>query len=426
MGVAIVFIIWLLLLFLGMPVGFTLIVATFAYFAMTDWSLVFFSGAKLIDSIDSFALLAVPFFILTGTLMNSSGVTHRIFAFAKSLVGHHTGGLGHVNIMASLMFSGMSGSALADAGGLGQLEIKSMRDEKYDDDYAGGLTAASAIIGPIIPPSIPLIIYGVISDQSIIRLFLAGVLPGLLMTFSLMVVAYTFAKKRGYPKAKKATPKERWVYFKKAILALLTPVIIIGGIFSGMFTPTEAAVIATLYAMFLGFLVYRELTLKKLFLNIVDSMKLTGVVVLMIIGVEFFGQMIAREQVALTIADLFLSISDNPILLLFLINVLLIFLGMFIESLALLILLVPMLIPVILSAGIDPVHFGIIVILNLMIGILTPPMGMALFVVSRVGNIPIEVITRGVIPFLIPLIVSLVLITLFPQIVLFLPNLLSP
>lgn len=426
MDVLAIFIGWLLLLFLGMPVGFTLIIAAFSYFAITDWTLVYFSGAKLIDSIDSFALLAVPFFILTGTLMNSSGITQRIFSFAKSLVGHYTGGLGHVNIMASLMFSGMSGSALADAGGLGQLEIKSMRDEKYDDDYSGGLTAASAIIGPIIPPSIPLIIYGVISDQSIAALFLAGVVPGLLMTASLMVVAYLFAKKRGYQKAKKATAKERLVYFKKAFLALLTPVIIIGGIFSGFFTPTEAAVIATLYAMFLGFFIYKELTLKKLFLNVVDSMKLTGVAVLMIMGVEFFGQMIAHEQVAMKVAEFFLSISENQILLLFLINALLIFLGMFIESLALLILLVPILVPVVVSAGVDPVHFGIIVILNLMIGILTPPMGMALFVVSRVGQIPVHVITRGVIPFIIPLVVALGLITVFPQLVLFLPNLFSP
>lgn len=426
MEVAIILIGWLILLFLGMPVGFTLIVAALAYFALTDWSLVFFSGAKLIDSIDSFALLAVPFFILTGTLMNSSGITHRIFAFAKSLVGHFTGGLGHVNVMASLMFSGMSGSALADAGGLGQLEIKSMRDEKYDDDYSGGLTAASAIIGPIIPPSIPLVIYGVISDQSITKLFLAGVLPGLLMTFSLMVVAYTFAKKRGYSKSPKATLKERWYYFRKAFWALLTPIIIIGGIFSGYFTPTEAAVIATVYAMFLGFFVYKELTLKKLFFNVVDSMKLTGVAVLMIMGVEFFGQMIAHEQVAITIADFFLSVSDNAIVLLMLMNILLIFLGMFIESLALLILLVPILVPVVLSVGVDPVHFGIIVILNLMIGILTPPMGMALFVVSRVGNIPVHVITKGVIPFMVPLVICLILITVFPQIVLFLPNLLSP
>lgn len=426
MSVLGIFIGWLAILFLGMPVGFTLILAALVYFATNDWSLVFFSGARLVDSIDSFALLAVPFFILTGTLMNSSGITQRIFSFAKSLVGHFTGGLGHVNIMASLMFSGMSGSALADAGGLGQLEIKSMRDEKYDDDYAGGLTAASAIIGPIIPPSIPLIIYGVVSDQSIAALFLAGVIPGLIMTIALMTVAYTFAKKRGYPKAEKATVKERLVYFRKAFWALLTPVIIIGGIFSGFFTPTEAAVIATLYAMFLGFFVFRELTLKKLFVNVVDSMRLTGVAVLMIMGVEFFGQMIAHEQVALKIADFFLSISDSPVLLLFMINALLLFLGTFIESLALLILLVPILVPVILSAGIDPVHFGIIVILNLMIGILTPPMGMALFVVSKVGNIPVHVITRGVKPFLIPLFITLILITLFPQIVLFLPNLFSP
>lgn len=426
MEVGLIFAGWLLLLFLGMPVGFTLIVAAFAYFAITDWSLVFFSGAKLIDSIDSFALLAVPFFILTGTLMNSSGITERIFAFAKSLVGHFSGGLGHVNILASLMFSGMSGSALADAGGLGQLEIKSMRDEKYDDDYAGGLTAASAIIGPIIPPSIPLIIYGVISDQSIARLFLAGVLPGLLMTFSLMVVAYIWAKKRGYVKAEKAPMKMRFHHFKRAFWALLTPVIIIGGIFSGFFTPTEAAIVATLYAMFLGFFVYRELNLKLFFANVVDSMKLTGVAVLMIMGVEFFGQMIAHEQVAIQVANFFLNVTDNPIVLLLLMNLLLIFLGMFIESLALLILLVPILVPVIMVAGIDPVHFGIIVILNLMIGILTPPMGMALFVVSRVGNIPVATLTRGVIPFIIPLVVCLIIITVFPEIVLFLPNLLLP
>ena len=426
MEVGLIFAGWLILLFLGMPVGFTLIVAAFAYFAVTDWSLVFFSGAKLVDSIDSFALLAVPFFILTGTLMNSSGITERIFAFAKSLVGHYTGGLGHVNILASLLFSGMSGSALADAGGLGQLEIKSMRDEKYDDDYSGGLTAASAIIGPIIPPSIPLIIYGVISDQSIARLFLAGILPGLIMTASLMIMAYFWAKKRGYQRAVKATPKERFYHFKRAFFALLTPVIIIGGIFSGYFTPTEAAIIATLYAMFLGFFVYRELTFKLLFTNIVDAMRLTGVAVLMIIGVEFFGQMIAHEQVAIQIADFFLNVTDNPVLLLLMINLLLIFLGMFIESLALLILLVPILVPVAVSAGVDPVHFGIMVILNLMIGILTPPMGMALFVVSKVGNIPVATLTRGVVPFLVPLVITLLLITFFPQLVLFIPNLFLP
>ncbi|WP_028783918.1 TRAP transporter large permease [Thalassobacillus devorans] len=426
MDVFMILLLWLVLLFLGMPVGFTLLLAAFVYFLTNDWSLVFFTSAKLVDSLDTFSLLAVPFFILTGTLMNSSGITERIFSFARSLVGHFMGGLGHVNIMASLMFSGMSGSALADAGGLGQLEIKSMRDGKYDDDYAGGLTAASAIIGPIIPPSIPLIIYGVVSDQSIADLFLAGVIPGIIMAASLMVVAYIFAKKRGFPKEEKSTFKKRAFHFKEAFWALLTPVIIIGGIFSGLFTPTEAAVVATVYAMILGFFLYRELTLKKFFDNVVDSLKLTGVAVLMIMAVEFFGQMIAHERVAMEIADFFLNVTENPVLLLLLINLLLIFLGTFIESLALLILLIPILVPVVVAAGVDPVHFGIIVILNLMIGILTPPMGMALFVVSKVGNIPIHVITRGVIPFWIPLFVTLIIITIFPQLVLFLPNLFSP
>jgi len=426
MDVFLILLLWIILLLLGMPVGFTLLVATFVYFITNDWSLVFFTGAKLVDSIDVFSLLAVPFFILTGTLMNSSGITERIFSFAKSLVGHFVGGLGHVNIMASVMFSGMSGSALADAGGLGQLEIKSMRDGKYDDDYAGGLTAASAIIGPIIPPSIPLIIYGVVSDQSIARLFLAGAIPGLLMAVSLMIVAYAFAKKRGFPVEEKQNFKQRLYHFRKAFWALLTPIIIIGGIFSGLFTPTEAAVIATAYAMILGFFVYRELSLKKFFDNVVSSLQLTGVAVLMIMAVEFFGQMIAHERIAITISDFFLSVTESPIMLLLMINLLLIVLGTFIESLALLILLVPILVPVVMVAGVDPVHFGIIVILNLMIGILTPPMGMALFVVSKVGEIPIHVITKGVIPFWIPLFVVLILITIFPQIVLFLPNLISP
>lgn len=415
---------WLVLLFIGFPVGFSLILAALAYFLTMDINVVFFTGAKLVDGIDSFALLAVPFFTLTGILMNSSGITDRIFRFAKTLVGHFTGGMGHVNILASLLFSGMSGSALADAGGLGQLEIKSMRDEGYDDDYNGGITAASCIIGPLVPPSIPLVIYGIVSDQSIARLFLAGFVPGVLTALSLMVMAYYIAKKRGYKLAPKATSKERWNAFKHSFWALLTPIIIIGGIFSGKFTPTEASVIATLYAMFLGFFVYKELTPKTFFNSVVEAMKITGVTVLMIMGVEFFGQVIAREQISIKIAMWFLSVSSSPIVMLLMINALLLFLGTFIEALALLVLLVPILVPVVVSVGIDPVFFGILVILNLMIGILTPPMGMALFVVSRVGKIPVHTITKGVIPFLIPLLITMLLITFFPNIVLFLPNLL--
>ncbi len=424
MSMTLIFLLWLLLLVIGFPVGFALIFTGLAYFIGMDWNLVFFAGAKLVDGIDSFALLAVPFFTLTGILMNSSGITVRIFSFAKTMVGHYTGGMGHVNILASLLFSGMSGSALADAGGLGQLEIKSMRDEGYDDDYSGGITAASCIIGPLVPPSIPLVIYGIVSDQSIAKLFLAGFVPGVLTAACLMVMAYILAKKRGYQRAPKATLKQRWKAFKESFWALLTPIIIIGGIFSGYYTPTEASVIATVYSIFLGFFVYKELTMKKLFSSVVEAMKICGVTVLMIMGVEFFGQVIAREQISIKVASVFLSFSDNPLVMLFMINALLLFLGTFIEALALLVLLVPILVPIVVSAGIDPVFFGILVILNLMIGILTPPMGMALFVVSRVGKIPVHTITKGVIPFLIPLLITLIILTLSPDLVLFLPRLL--
>lgn len=417
------FLSWFGLIFVGVPVGFSLVFATLLFFALTDWNVVYFVGSLLVDSLDSFSLLSVPFFVLTGVLMNSSGITERIFRFAKALLGHYTGGMGHVNIFASLIFSGMSGSALADAGGLGQLEIKAMRDEGYDDDLCGGLTAASCIIGPLVPPSITMIIYGVIADQSIARLFLGGFVPGIILTFALMIMNYFICKKRGYKRAPKATMQERWVSFKESFWALLTPFIIIGGIFSGYFTPTEAAVIATCYSMGLGFFVYKELTVKGFVKDVIETIKISGVTVLMIMGVTFFGQVIAREQISMKIAEVFLTFGKSPLMVLVMINLLLIFLGTFIEALALQVLVLPMLIPVIVQFGIDPVFFGVLSTLNLMIGILTPPMGMALFVVSRVGKIPVSTITRGVIPLLIPIILTLVLLTIFPQIVLFVPNL---
>lgn len=417
------FISWFGLIFVGVPVGFSLVFATLFFFALTDWNVVYFVGSLLVDSLDSFSLLSVPFFVLTGVLMNSSGITERIFRFAKALLGHYTGGMGHVNIFASLIFSGMSGFALADAGGLGQLEIKAMRDEGYDDDLCGGLTAASCIIGPLVPPSITMIIYGVIADQSIARLFLGGFVPGIILTFALMIMNYFICKKRGYKRAPKATMQERLISFKESFWALLTPFIIIGGIFSGYFTPTEAAVIATCYSMGLGFFVYKELTIKGFVKDVIETIKISGVTVLMIMGVTFFGQVIAREQISMKIAEVFLTFGKSPLMVLVMINLLLIFLGTFIEALALQVLVLPMLIPVVIQFGIDPVFFGVLSTLNLMIGILTPPMGMALFVVSRVGKIPVSTITRGVIPLLIPIVLTLVLLTIFPQIVLFIPNL---
>lgn len=425
-AVYITLIFWLVIMFIGTPVGWSLMISTLLYFSMTRWNLSQYAAEKLVSSLDSFPLLSVPFFILTGILMNTGGITERIFNFARALLGHYRGGMGHVNIGASLIFSGMSGSALADAGGLGQLEIKAMRDAGYDDDICGGITAASCIIGPLVPPSIAMIIYGVISNQSIAKLFIAGFVPGVLVTIALMTMNYFVAKKRGYPRSPKANLVERCQAFKKAIWAVLTPILIIGGIFSGMFTPTEAAVIAAFYSIVVGMFVYRELTLKKLFQSCVEAIAITGVTVLMVMTVTFFGDMIAREQVAMKIAEVFVAVADSPTTVLVMINLLLLFLGMFIDALALQFLVLPMLIPIAMHFGIDLIFFGVMTTLNMMIGILTPPMGMALFVVARVGNMPVSTVAKGVLPFLVPIFVTLVLITIFPQIITFIPNLLMP
>lgn len=423
-AVYVVLLVWLVIMFLGTPVGWSLFIATVLYFSMTRWPVINAAAPKLTSSLNSFPLLSVPFFILTGILMNTGGITERIFDFAKALLGHYRGGMGHVNIGASLIFSGMSGSALADAGGLGQLEIKAMRDAGYDDDTCGGITAASCIIGPLVPPSIAMIIYGVIANESIAKLFVAGFVPGVLVTIALMVMNYFIAKKRNYPKTPKATLQQRCEAFKKAIWAVLTPILIIGGIFSGLFTPTEAAVIAATYSVVIGMFVYKELDMKRFFKSCIEAMAITGVTVLMVMTVTFFGDMIARERVAMRIADLFVSFADTQLMVLIMINGLLLFLGMFIDALALQFLVLPMLIPIAQQFGIDLVFFGVMTTLNMMVGILTPPMGMALFVVARVGNMSVSTVTKGVLPFLVPIFATLILITIFPQIVTFIPNLL--
>ncbi|MBU0927955.1 MAG: TRAP transporter large permease [Spirochaetes bacterium] len=420
------FVCWFILLFMGVPVGYSLIASALVYFVGSGQvPLIGFAVEQMLEGTNNFILLAVPFFVLTGNLMNGGGITERIFSFAKTLVGHKKGGMAHVNIMASLIFSGMSGSALADAGGLGQLEIKSMRDEGYDDAFSGGITAASCIIGPLVPPSTSLIIYALVSDQSVHRLFIAGFVPGLLTALALMIMSSILSHRRNYPVGPRASLAEKARAFRRASLALMTPVIILSGIFSGVFTPTEAAVIAASYSLLIGTFVYKELNLKKFFDIVLDSVKTTGTIYLMILGVSIFQWIIARERMPIRLAEAFLVYIDNPLALLMAINVILLLLGAIIDALPLLIVLVPVLLPTIIQAGVDPVHFGIIVVFNLMIGILTPPMGTALFVVSRVGNIPYKTLVRGTVPFLIPLFVTLLLLTFFPQIVLFLPNLLG-
>ena len=426
MELTLTFIMWFILIMLGVHVGYSLIIVSIFFFAVTgSFNLVPFALEQMFNGVNSQTLLAVPFFVLAGNLMNGGGVTTRIFDFAASMIGHRKGGLAHVNVLASLIFSGMSGSALADAGGLGQLEIKSMKDAGFDEGFAGGITAASCIIGPLVPPATPLIIYAVLANQSVEKLFMAGFLPGLLTTAALMVMCSILSHKRNYP----SEPKRSWSYrarsFKKSFWALLTPVIILVDIFTGYYTPTEAAVVAALYTTILGFFVYKELTFKSYVKICIDSIKTSGTIVLMILGVTLFQFVISREQMPQALATFFTSHVSSKLALLLMINIVLLLLGTCIDALPLQMILVPILLPAVMAYGINPIHFGVVVIFNLMIGILTPPMGTALFVVARVGNMKFKTLMKGVLPFLIPLIITLILLNVFPQITLTLPRLLT-
>lgn len=378
---------------------------------------------RFVTGVDSFVLLAIPLFILTGRLMNTGGITDHIFTLAKNLIGHIRGGLAHANVLASMLFSGMSGSAVADAGGLGMIEIKAMREQGYKPEMAAGLTAASSSIGPIIPPSIPFVIYGAIAEVSVGRLFLAGIVPGLLMGLSLMLMIVFLGKRDNYPVFLRAPLREVWASFRTSALSLLTPVIIVGGILLGIFTPTEAAAIAAIYAFILGFIVYRTIKLRDLPDIMAETLVTSAVVTFIIATTSGFSWILVLNQVGVQLVSGVTALTDNPLLILAILNIVLLLLGALMEAGVVLILLTPILIPLITSVGIDPIHFGVIMVLNLMIGVATPPIGMSLFVVSEVSGIRVEKLMRSVVPFLIPLFITLLIVTYFPGLVMFLPNL---
>ncbi len=379
---------------------------------------------NVINGMNSFPLLAVPFFIMAGGLMNSAGITGRIFGFARSVVGWMNGGLAHVNIGASIIFAGMSGAAVADAGGLGAIEIKAMREAGYDDDFSVGVTAASSTIGPIIPPSLPLVIFGVMASVSIGELFVAGIIPGLLMAVSLMIMVWYMSKKRNYPRDEAFSFRNVGRKFKTAILPLMTPVIIVGGIVSGAFTPTEAAVCAASYALVLGLFVYRTLNVKKLVAVSIETIETTASIMLIVGAATIFAWILTANQAAALFAETLLGLTDNKTLILLMIMLVVLLIGLFMETIAAISILVPVLLPVSAQIGVDPIHLGIIVILNLMIGLLTPPVGMVLFVLSKVSGVSFERCVRATMPFLVPLVVVLLLLTFIPQLTLFLPELL--
>ncbi len=422
MLISVTFLIIVLLVLLNVPIAIAIATASLVYLLAEGISLVVVPQ-QMFEILDSFPFLAFPMFMVVGSLMNAGGTSRRIFDFAESFVGHLRGGLAHVNVVASLIFSGMSGSAISDAGGLGAIEIEAMTERGYDNDFAVAITAASSTIGPIVPPSVPVIIYAMAFDASVGRLFLGGFLPGFLMAIALMVMVFFYARKRNYYRSAFPPLKKIFVNFYRSLLALLTPVILLGGMFSGVFTPTEAAVVAVLWALFLGFVVYKELGidhLPKIFLEVLVR---TGVVLFLLATVGIFTWILTRENIPELLLGFITSANITPAVFLLIANIVLLLMGMVTTVTPSIILLSPIFLPIINKLGIDPVHFGIVVILNLMIGNLTPPVGPVLFVVSTIGKVPFQRAFKHTLPFILPLLVVLVLITYVPSIVLFIPNL---
>jgi len=414
---------FLALLSIGVPVAIALGGASLLYVIVEGVQPHLVVLHRMVGGTDSFPLLAIPFFIMAGSLMNSSGITARIFGFALALVGWLRGGLGHVNVVASIIFAGMSGTAVADAAGLGMIEIKAMRDQGYDLDFSVGITGGSSTIGPIIPPSLPMVIYGVMANASIGQLFAAGFLPGLTMGLTLMAMIVWFAHRRGYRRDARFSVSNLWVATKRAFLPLMTPVILVGGMITGVFTPTEAAIAATVYALFLGLCIYRTLSLKRLIKISFETVETTAIILLIVAGASIFGYLITTSKITDHVADAVLAITTQPWAILLLVNIFLLIVGCFMETIAAITILVPVLIPLMDRIGVDPVHFGVVMVLNLMIGLLTPPVGMVLYVLARVANISLDRTTKACAPFLIPLLVTLAIVTYWPAMVMYLPNL---
>ena len=455
---------FLVLMILGLPVALAMAVSSLLYILVTDVAPDVVLAQRMIAGVESFPLLAVPFFILAGNLMNIAGVTGRIYRFAVALVGWMKGGLGQVNIIGSVVFSGMSGTALADAAGLGTIEIKAMKDHGYSTEFAVGVTAASATLGPIIPPSLPFVIYGMMANVSIGALFLGGLIPGVFMTLLMMATVAFFAHRNGWgndtpfswTQLGEATvevvivlafPVAVWLmmraglspnlaiglalvvllaldwYFDfSAVMALMTPVILIGGMTLGLFTPTEAAVAAVIWSLFLGLVRYRSMTWKALAKATFDTIETTASVLFIVTAASIFAWLLTVSQAAQLLSDLVLGLTQNKWVFLLLANLLILFVGCFIDTIAAITILVPILLPIVLKLGIDPIHFGLIITLNLMIGLLHPPLGMVLFVLARVARLSVERTTMAILPWLVPLLLALIAITYIPALTLWLPH----
>lgn len=455
---------FLVLLIVGTPVAVSMAVASLLYLVIYGVAPDIIAAQRMIAGVESFPLIAVPFFILAGNLMNIAGVTGRIYRFALSLVGWMKGGLAQVNIIGSVVFSGMSGTALADAAGIGTIEIKAMKDHGYPVEAAVGVTAASATLGPIFPPSLPFVIYGMMANASIGALFMAGIIPGIVMTLLMMLTVYIFAKRKGWGSDTPFELKQLlgaslevaivlafpatvylmilaglsvnvavliglvllvaldWYFDFSAVMALMTPVLLIGGMTMGWFTPTEAAVAAVLWSLFLGLVRYRTMTVRALAKASFDTIETTASVLFIVTAASIFAWLLTVSQAAQLFSNFMFGLTDSWWTFLIIVNILLLIVGAFLDTIAAISILVPILIPVAARYGIDPVHLGLIITLNLMIGLLTPPVGMVLFVLSRISKLSVERTALAILPWMIPLFIALGLITFIPAITLWLPT----
>jgi tripartite ATP-independent transporter DctM subunit len=418
----------LLLLFfiLGVPVafsiGYTCLMVIIAGSGFKDLSFDLFA-LQLMDGLNSFPLISASFFVLAANVMNTSAITDRIFNFANALVGHLRGGLGHVNVMASMIFAGMSGTAVADAAGLGNIEIKAMRDAGYPMPLTVGITGASSILGPIIPPSIAMIFYGWLAGVSIGDLFIGGVIPGVVIALFMMVQVYFVSLKHKIPLTPRPPFRFMFTSFQRAFLSLLTPAIIIGGIYSGIFSPTESGAVASVYAIILGFFIYRTITGKELLRVVKDSVEFTGILMLIMAFSSIYGWLLVNVKIPQMIATELLRISSDPLVLLFLINGFFLIVGCFMSVLVAVNILTPIFVPVIKSVGIDPVFFGVLMTITLSLGVCTPPFGNVLFVLAAITKQSFEEVSKQVLPYLLPILAVIVLCIFFPSIITFLPRL---
>ena len=422
--VAMMFIIFLVLLLIGVPIAFSLGLSSLFYLFTNNIPLTVISQ-KFYSGMDSFTLLCIPGFMLAGALMNGGGITRRILNFCNSFLGHFRGSLALVNIVASMVFAGISGTAIADVCSLGSMLIPAMVDDGYDDDFSVAVTAASSVVGPIIPPSVPMVIAGSCVSISVGKMFQAGIIPGILLGMALCIPTYIISVKRNYPRHDRAGWKVRLETTKDAIWAMLMPVILLGGILSGVFTPTEASIVTCVYALVVGVFVYKEIQITDVPRIVWENIRACASIIVLIGLANVFAYILTAERIPQMVANSILSITDNRSVVILLINMVLLFVGMFMESLAAILITFPVLLPVATAVGMEPVHFALMAILNLMLGLTTPPVGMCVCTGAQIGKISAFKAFKATIPFLATSLIVLMLVSFIPQLTLWIPSILN-